>query len=211
MLELSSLERQIFILVKQGKYDVAIGMAKQHLLKAPGLVMQFADALLAAGEAKKALRYMTEEYNANTSYSCGEWLAKYHCEQGDAKTALAYEEAGFLKRPWLENYQRIQQLAEPIGSTPKTPQDCQELETIYPTHSRSISHAKSAAKRTRSALTPDHSSGMVFSTLLLLVRERGDRPVEQKYPEALTNSQSWPDPKLAGKFCSSLRKINALR
>jgi uncharacterized Zn finger protein len=119
MLELSSPERQMFILVKQGKYDVAIGMAKQHLATAPGLVTQFADALIAAGEAKKAMRYMTEEYNANASYSSGEWLVKYHSEQGDAKTALKFAEAGFLQRSWLPNYQRIQQLAEPIGSWPK--------------------------------------------------------------------------------------------
>ncbi len=120
MLELSSPEQQMFILVKQGKYDVAIGMAKQHLPKnAPGLVTQFADALIAAGEAKKALRYMTDDYNANDGYSSGEWLVKYHSEQGDAKTALKFAEAGFLQRSWLPNYQRIQQLAEPIGSWPK--------------------------------------------------------------------------------------------
>jgi hypothetical protein len=119
MLELSSPERQMFILVKQGKYDVAIGMAKQYLATAPGLVTQFADALIASGEAKKALRYMTDEYNANASYSSGEWLVKYHSEQGDAKTALKFAEAGFLQRSWLPNYLRIQQLAEPIGSWPK--------------------------------------------------------------------------------------------
>jgi uncharacterized Zn finger protein len=119
MLELSSPEQQMFILVKQGKYDVAIGMAKQHLATAPGLVTQFADALIAAGEAKKALRYMTDEYNANASYISGEWLVKYYSEQGDAKTALKFAEAGFLQRSWLPNYQRIQQLAEPIGSWPK--------------------------------------------------------------------------------------------
>jgi uncharacterized Zn finger protein len=119
MLELSSPEQQIFILVKQGKYDVAIGMAKLHLQKYPGLVTQFADALVEAGEAKKALQYMMDEYNADASYSTGGWLAKYHREQGDAKTALKYEEAGFMQRPWLENYQQIQKLAEPLGSWPR--------------------------------------------------------------------------------------------
>jgi hypothetical protein len=119
MLELSSPEQQIFILVKQGKYDVAIDMAKLHLQKYPGLVIQFADALVVAGEPKKALRYMMDEYNADPSYSTGGWLAKYHREQGDAKTALKYEEAGFMQRPWLENYQQIQKLAEPLGSWPR--------------------------------------------------------------------------------------------
>jgi uncharacterized Zn finger protein len=119
MLELSSPEQQIFILVKQGKCDVAIGTAKLHLQKAPGLVTQFADALVEAGEAKKALQYMMDEYNADASYSTGGWLAKYHREQGDAKTALKYEEAGFMQRPWLENYQQIQKLAEPFGSWPR--------------------------------------------------------------------------------------------
>jgi uncharacterized Zn finger protein len=111
MLELSSPERQVFVLVKQGQYDLAIGMAKQHLAAAPGLVTQFADALVAAGEAKKALRYMTEEYSADDHYSVGEWLVKYHCEQGDPKAALKFAEAGLIKRPWFQNYQQIQQLA----------------------------------------------------------------------------------------------------
>jgi uncharacterized Zn finger protein len=62
---------------------------------------------------------MTDEYNANASYSSGEWLVKYYSEHGDAKTALKFAEAGFLQRSWLPNYQRIQQLAEPIGSWPK--------------------------------------------------------------------------------------------
>jgi uncharacterized Zn finger protein len=119
MLELSSPEQQIFILVKQGKYDAAISMAKRHLQKAPGLVTQFADALVSAGEAKKALRYMVDEYTADASYSTGGWLAKYHREQGDAKTALKYEEAGFIHRPLLENYQQIQKLAGPLGSWPR--------------------------------------------------------------------------------------------
>jgi uncharacterized Zn finger protein len=119
MLELSSPEQQIFILAKQGKYDVAIGMAKLHLQNLPGLVIQFADALVTAGEAKKALRYMTEEYNADARHSVCEWLAKYYREQGDAKSALKFEEAGFIQRPGLENYQRIQKLAEPLGSWPK--------------------------------------------------------------------------------------------
>jgi hypothetical protein len=119
MLELSSPEQQIFILVKQGKYDVAISMAKQHLQNLPGLVTQFADALVAAGEEKKALRYMIERSSIDARHSVNDWLAKYHREQGDDKTALKFEEAGFSQRPWLENYQRIQQLAESIGIWPK--------------------------------------------------------------------------------------------
>lgn len=119
MLELSSPERQVFVLVKQGKYDLAIGMAKQHLAAAPGLVTQFADALVAAGEAKKALRYMTEAYSADAHYNVDEWLVKSYCEQGEPGAALKFAEAGLLKRPWLPNYQRIQQLAESINGWTK--------------------------------------------------------------------------------------------
>jgi uncharacterized Zn finger protein len=119
MLSLSSPEQQTFILLKQGKYDLAIGMAKQHFQILPGLITQFADALVAAGETKKALRYMTEEYNLEQRYGFGDWLAKYYREQGDIKTALKFEEESFLKRPWLENYKNIQKLAESIGTWPK--------------------------------------------------------------------------------------------
>jgi uncharacterized Zn finger protein len=119
MLEMSSPEQQIFILVRQGQYDVAIGIAKQHIASLPGLVTRFADALVTAGETKKALQYMTEEYSANDHYSAGEWLVKYYDEQGDPKAALKFAEAGLVKRPWLQNYQRIQQMAESINSWTK--------------------------------------------------------------------------------------------
>jgi uncharacterized Zn finger protein len=119
MLELSSPEQKVFVLLNQGRYDVAIGMAKQHLSTYPGLVIQFADALIAAGEDKKALRYITEQADTESRYGYGEWLAKYYREHGDAKTALKFEEASFMQRPWLDNYQRIQKLAESIGSWAK--------------------------------------------------------------------------------------------
>jgi uncharacterized Zn finger protein len=59
MLELSSPEQKVFVLLKQGHYDIAIDLAKQHFPTYPGLVIQFADALIAAGEDQKALRYIT--------------------------------------------------------------------------------------------------------------------------------------------------------
>jgi uncharacterized Zn finger protein len=119
LLELGSSEQQIFVLLKQGNYDIAISLAKRHFQSYPGLVIQFADALLAAGEAEKALQYMSEEANSNAHHSADEWLAKYHREQGNPKAALKLEEANFLKYPLLRNYQGIQELAEPMGSWPK--------------------------------------------------------------------------------------------
>jgi uncharacterized Zn finger protein len=116
-LELSSPEQKLFVLLRQGHYDLAIAMAKQHLPKYPGLVTQFANALVAVGQEKQALQYITEQPNVENYY--GEWLAKYHREHSDPKTALKFEEASFLQRPWLENYQRIQKLAESVGSWPK--------------------------------------------------------------------------------------------
>jgi uncharacterized Zn finger protein len=119
MLELSSPDQQVFVLVRQGNYDIAISLAKQHFKQFPGLVIKFADALLAAGEAQKALQYISEESDSKSCHSVNEWLAKYHRERGDPKTALKLEEANFLQRPWLGNYQHIQKLAEPMGSWPK--------------------------------------------------------------------------------------------
>jgi uncharacterized Zn finger protein len=119
MLELGSPKEKVFVLTRQGKYDAAISMAKQHFNSWPGLVKQFADALVAAGEAQRALQYMSEEFDSRTQYIANEWLANYHREQGDDKQALKFEEVSFFQRPWLKNYQSIHQLAERIGNWAK--------------------------------------------------------------------------------------------
>jgi uncharacterized Zn finger protein len=62
---------------------------------------------------------MGEAFDSRMQYIANEWLADYHREQGDDKQTLKFEEANFLQRPWLKDYQRIHQVAERIGSWAK--------------------------------------------------------------------------------------------
>jgi hypothetical protein len=116
ILELSSPREQAFILIKQGKYDSAIAMAEEHFQDLPGLVKQFADGLVAAGEGQQAVRYITGMYNIKATYHLNEWLVNYHHQYGDAKTTLKFVESGFVQLPTVDNYRRVQEFAESLNS-----------------------------------------------------------------------------------------------
>jgi uncharacterized Zn finger protein len=116
ILELSGPHEQAFILIQQGKYDLATAMAEEHFQDQPDLVMQFADRLIAAGERQRAVRYITDMYNINATYYLDEWLVHYHRQYGDAKTSLEFAESGFVQLPTVDNYRRVQEFAESLNS-----------------------------------------------------------------------------------------------
>jgi hypothetical protein len=56
--KLGSPEQQVFLWVEQGQFDAAIAIAQTHFTQLPGLVLQLANALLAAKVSEKALQYV---------------------------------------------------------------------------------------------------------------------------------------------------------
>ena len=58
--ELGTPEQKVFFLVDQGEFDGAIALVKKLFSILPGLVIRFADALLAA-VPEKALQYVLTE------------------------------------------------------------------------------------------------------------------------------------------------------
>lgn len=81
--ELGSPQQRAFLLVEEGKFEQALAIAQAHFTYLPGLVIQFADALVQAGQPQLALQYITELNTGKSYRGYEEWLVRYHRERVD--------------------------------------------------------------------------------------------------------------------------------
>ena len=116
--ELGSPEQKAMLLVKEGKLTEAAAIAKQHFSQLPGLVIQFANALLEAKAPELALQVVKELEQQQAHWGYQDWLAKYHMQHSDSQTALEAQLQRFrlMHVPSLEHYKTIKQLAQQLGS-----------------------------------------------------------------------------------------------
>lgn len=116
--ELGTSEQRAFILLEEGKLDHATAIARtfSHL---PGLITQFADALIAAGEPERALQFITQQAAQNERYKYQDWLVKYHQEHSDPQTALDALYKLFQQSPSLPGFQELEEKAKRIDAWDK--------------------------------------------------------------------------------------------
>lgn len=120
ILRQGSPRQQAFLLVDRGQFEQAIDVANQHFVGLPGLIIDFADALVEAGANEAAVAFMTAQLgqdNRQTTYL--EWLAKHAQETGDVKVALKLWRQKLEMRPTLETYQAVKNVAEMLGQLPE--------------------------------------------------------------------------------------------
>lgn len=116
--ELGTSEQRAFLLLQEGKLDEATTIAQtfSHL---PGLITQFADALIAAGEPERALQFITQQAAQNGRYKYQDWLVKYHQEHSDPQTALDALYKLFQQSPSLPGFQELEEKAKRIDAWDK--------------------------------------------------------------------------------------------
>lgn len=110
--ELGSPEQRAFLLVEEGKIETAIAIARQHFTHLPGLILQFADALLAAHATTPAVELMAQLAQQEKSRGYRQWLSKYYQEYGDPQTALNWQQQIFWDSPSLEGYKQLQDIGQ---------------------------------------------------------------------------------------------------
>ena len=127
--ELGSEEQQAFELVRQGRLEAAISIAREHFVDLPGLVLQFADALVEAGGIAEAVAYITSQLETRSRTSYLSWLAQSAEQQQDPETALKWQLSLFHESPNLENYRNLQAVAQRLDQwEPLHPGLIQKLE-----------------------------------------------------------------------------------
>lgn len=113
--ELGSERQQAFDLVKQGRLAEAISIAREHFADLPGLVLQFADALVQAGGIAESLAYVNSQLESRSRTSYLAWLAQLAENQQDSEIALKWRISLFREWPSLENYLNLREPAQQLG------------------------------------------------------------------------------------------------
>jgi tetratricopeptide (TPR) repeat protein len=128
--EIGSVEQQAFHLIKQGRLDDAISIANKHFVDLPGLVLQFADALVKAGGIAEAAAYVKNQLATGYRSSYLTWLARWAENQKDLEAALQWRLTVFHKSPNLENFKKVRNIASNLNQWDKLrPGLIQNLET----------------------------------------------------------------------------------
>ncbi len=112
--ELGSPEQRAFLLVQEERFEEAMAIAHQHFTTLPGLVIQFADALLRANKPELALEYITQQ-NAQNSRGYAEWLIKFYQEHQNPELALHWQQQAFQQSPSISGFRELRKLAQQTG------------------------------------------------------------------------------------------------
>ncbi len=113
--ELGSTEQQAFELVQLGRLGEAISIAREHFVDLPGLVLQFANALVEAEGIAEAVAYITSQLGTRSRVHYLPWLAQSAEKQQEPETALKWQLSLFHKSPNLENYVTLRAVAQRLN------------------------------------------------------------------------------------------------
>jgi uncharacterized Zn finger protein len=115
--ELGTPEQRAYLLLDEGNIDEAMPLMRQVLARKPGLVIEFADALVAARAAETAVALVTEQAQGESrSAWCMDWLVKYYRQYGRHREALTWQQKVFLLRPSAEEFQALREVSRKLGA-----------------------------------------------------------------------------------------------
>ena len=115
--ELGTPEQRAFLLINEGKIDEAVHQLRQVLADKPGLVIEFADALVAARAAEAAVALVSEHAQGERGSAwCMDWLVKYYRKHGRRREALTWQQKVLMLRPSAEAFQALRELSRKLGT-----------------------------------------------------------------------------------------------
>jgi uncharacterized Zn finger protein len=111
--EHGSEEQKLFLLVKKKQIDEALRRMHDMLKHKPGLLSQFADALVEAKAAEVAVNLVKQQEKSWQSY---EWLAAYYGKYGTPQEALESYTELFFSSPSVERFQTLHQTSTKLNN-----------------------------------------------------------------------------------------------
>jgi uncharacterized Zn finger protein len=117
ILENGTPRQRAFLLLGFGRVEEAVEVAREHFTSLPGLIIDFANALVDAGHGAVAAAYMAEQArHGRYSAHYHPWLARHFEEQGDQAAALELWYRRFEESPGFETYQELRRLGGELGT-----------------------------------------------------------------------------------------------
>lgn len=114
--ELGTPEQKTLLLIAEGKIEEAVELARRHLARLPGVMINVADRLVSAGAGPQAAALLESQVQGeNPHWGYLEWLAAYHQKHGDPVVALAYRRKLFLEQPSIKGYKKLRESAASLG------------------------------------------------------------------------------------------------
>lgn len=114
LLELGTPQQRAFYHLHQGNYEEALAIARSHFKGLPGLVIQFADALVQAQATDLALEFV-QDCNGKSHFSYQEWLTNFYKTHGQPEQFVAAQVELVKSHFSLPGYQELQAQADPLG------------------------------------------------------------------------------------------------
>ncbi|HET90512.1 MAG TPA: hypothetical protein ENN99_07220 [Chloroflexi bacterium] len=116
ILEQGTHRQRAFLLLHLGRIEEAVSIAAEHFADLPGLVIDFANALVETGHGEAAVAYMAGQMeNGRYGRHYGPWLARHFQEHGNRQAALDQWRKEFEAYPSLSTYETLQELATELG------------------------------------------------------------------------------------------------
>lgn len=115
VLELGTSRQKAFYHLRQGNVDAALSLARSHFMELPGLVKQFADALLETNQPALALDFIQTCQQERDYYGYGEWLVQFFAQHGSPEQMVAAQFDHLKLRFTLEGYRDLKAKAESLG------------------------------------------------------------------------------------------------
>jgi uncharacterized Zn finger protein len=112
--ELGTPEQQAHLLISEGKLDQAMALIKSIVVGKPGLVTQFADALVQAKAQQEAVALVLE--SGSDHWMNRDWLAKYYRQHGTPQEAVKAQQRVFLSAPSVEAFKTLHQVSRKAGT-----------------------------------------------------------------------------------------------
>lgn len=120
ILNQGSPQQRAFLLAQRQRFDEAIAIARQHFTDLPGLVTQFADALVTAGGNEAAEAYVVSQLDSRSRGSSLKWLANRAKKTGNLAAAIDWWRQNLADAPNLETYHALREIAQQLGQWHQT-------------------------------------------------------------------------------------------
>jgi hypothetical protein len=115
VLEIGTPQQKAFYHLRQGNFDTALSLAKSHFMELPGLVIQFADALLEADQPALALDFIQACQQQREYCGYSEWLIQFLAQHGSPEQVVVAQFDHLKLRFTLEGYRELRAKAQLLG------------------------------------------------------------------------------------------------
>ncbi len=112
--ELGTPEQKTYLLIREGRVAEAMKRIEKIIASKPGLITDFADALVEAGAKEEALA-LVMEHGDPEHWNEREWVAKYYRKHGAPQQAVEAQRKAFFASPTIVTFKTLREVCRKAG------------------------------------------------------------------------------------------------